>query len=129
MMQFLQQWAPIAVGGALGAVLRVLAARPFTATYGTAAWPWWLIFVNVSGSFLIGVLWSLLSEHRISQDWGPLLVTGLLGGYTTFSTFSLDTIRLLEEGRFGAASAYVIASVGLSLAACYLGLQLGRSAA
>lgn len=129
MMQFIQQWLPIATGGAIGACLRVLAARPFTGAFGTAAWPWWLIFVNVSGSFLIGVLWSLLEGQRMSQDWSPLLVTGLLGGYTTFSTFSLDTIRLLEDGRLGAAAAYVLASVGLSLLAAYLGLQLGRAMA
>jgi CrcB protein len=129
MMHTLQTLLPVAAGGALGAVLRVLAARPFTAMYGTAAWPWWLIFVNVSGSLLIGVLWALLQESRISQDWGPFLVTGVLGGYTTFSTFSLDTIRLMEDGRFGAAAFYVLASVGLSLGAAYLGLQIGRALA
>lgn len=129
MMTFLQQWAPVAVGGALGACLRVLAARPMTSAFGVAAWPWWLIVVNVSGSFLIGVLWSLLESQRISQGWGPLLVTGLLGGYTTFSTFSLDTIRLLEDGRVLAAGTYVFASVVLSLLAAYAGLQLGRAIA
>ena len=128
-MLTMQTLLPVAAGGALGAVLRVLAARPFTAMYGTAAWPWWLIFVNVSGSLLIGVLWALLQESRISQDWGPFLVTGVLGGYTTFSTFSLDTIRLMEDGRIGAAAFYVLASVGLSLGAAYLGLQIGRALA
>ncbi|MDJ1006757.1 MAG: fluoride efflux transporter CrcB [Paracoccaceae bacterium] len=127
MFHLVQTYAPVALGGALGAVLRVLAARPFTGVYGTAAWPWWLIFVNVSGSFLIGIAWALLSGHRISQDWGPFFVTGLLGGYTTFSTFSLDAIRLLEDGRLGAAAGYVFASVGLSLAAAYGGLVVGRA--
>lgn len=128
-MLTLQSLFPVAAGGALGAVLRVLAARPFTAVYGTAAWPWWLIFVNVSGSLLIGVLWAFLQENRISQEWAPFVVSGLLGGYTTFSTFSLDTIRLMEDGRIGAAAFYVLASVGLSLGAAYLGLQIGRALA
>jgi CrcB protein len=129
MMTTVQWLAPVAAGGALGAVLRVLAARPFTHAWGASAWPWWLIFVNVSGSFLIGVLWALMAESRISQDWGPFLMTGLLGGYTTFSTFSLDTIRMLEDGRIGAALAYVLLSVGLSLLAAYAGLILGRALA
>lgn len=129
MMLTLQQLAPVAVGGAIGAVLRVLAARPFAGAYGTAAWPWWLVFVNVSGSFLIGFFWVLLEGQRISQDWRPFLLTGVLGGYTTFSTFSLDTIRLLEDGRLGAASLYVFASVGLSLGAAVLGMSLARALA
>ena len=107
----------IALGGALGSLLR--SAMAF-AVPGPGA----TITVNVAGSLAMGWLFSALGQG----PWAPFLLTGLLGGFTTFSAFSLDALRLLEAGRAGAAMAYVAASVGVSLAACWAGLALGRPA-
>ncbi len=110
----------VALGGALGAVLRHLA---------TLAWPapWGVLAVNVVGSLAIGLLAGpFLLAERGPHPLAPFLVTGLLGGFTTFSAFSLDALRLLEAGRTEAALVYVAGSVALALLACALGLQIGR---
>ena len=108
----------VALGGALGAVLRFLVGLAVAFPLGTLA-------VNVIGSFAIGLLWVLLSARGL-QQWVPFLMIGLLGGFTTFSTFSLDTVRLVENGRIAAAGGYVTASVVLSIMACAAGLWLAR---
>lgn len=108
----------VALGGALGAVLRHLAVLAAGFPFGTLA-------VNVAGSFAIGLLWVALAARGLS-GWTPFLVTGLLGGFTTFSAFSLDTLRLVEDGRLGAAGGYVLGSVALSLGACGAGVWLAR---
>lgn len=108
----------VALGGALGAVLRFVIGLTVAFPYGTLA-------VNVIGSFAIGLLWVLLSARGL-HHWLPFVMIGLLGGFTTFSTFSLDTLRLIENGRIAAAGGYVTASVVLSLVACAAGLWLAR---
>ncbi|MGR3465941.1 fluoride efflux transporter FluC [Limimaricola sp.] len=110
--------ALVAMGGATGASLRFLVGQAVAFPLGTLA-------VNVAGSLAIGALWVLL-EGRATQ-LAPLLVTGLLGGFTTFSAFSLDALRLVETGRGAAALAYVSGSVILSIVACALGLWIARS--
>ena len=107
----------VALGGAVGAVLRWGAGLALPFPYGTLA-------VNVAGALAIGILWV-----GLAQRLHPLLITGVLGGFTTFSAFSLDTLRLVEAGRIGAAGLYVLGSVGLSLLACAAGLWLVRGAA
>jgi CrcB protein len=106
----------IALGGALGSVLRYLMVAAVGAPWGTAA-------VNVIGSFAIGVLFVLL-DTRVG--WQLFLMTGLLGGFTTFSAFSLDTIKLFEAGQPLEAALYVLGSVVLSLIAVALGVALAR---
>ncbi|MFG6569548.1 MULTISPECIES: fluoride efflux transporter FluC [unclassified Sulfitobacter] len=106
----------VALGGALGACLRYLVGLAVGFPLGTLA-------VNVAGSLAIGVVWVSLADKTLLL---PFLMTGLLGGFTTFSAFSLDTLRLLEAGRAAVAFSYVGASVILSLAACLLGLWLAR---
>lgn len=123
----IRELIPIALGGALGASLRHLSAVAMTLRFGAVAWPWWLLAVNVLGSFLIGIFWALLQESRISVQWAPFLMTGVLGGYTTFSAFSLDTLRLVEDGRIGVAGLYVVATVVMSFAAAWVGLSLTRA--
>ena len=92
-------------------------------------WGWLLRFPwarwpsTVIGSFAIGLLWAGFAEKEIPYLM-PLLMTGVLGGFTTFSAFSLDTLRLMQDGRIGAAGVYVLASVVLSLIACFVGLWL-----
>jgi fluoride exporter len=108
----------VALGGAIGAVLRYLTGLALAFPFGTLA-------VNIVGSFLIGVLWVALAERG---HWAPLLVTGVLGGFTTFSAFSLDTLRLVEAGRANMAGLYVLASVMFSLGACALGHWITKGA-
>lgn len=107
----------IALGGAAGSVLRYLMVSAIGAPLGTAA-------VNVLGSFTIGVLFVLLGSR---ESWQFLLMTGLLGGFTTFSAFSLDTLKLVEAGQPLQAAAYVLGSVALSLIAVALGVAIARS--
>ena len=108
----------VAFGGAIGAVLRYLTGLAIAFPFGTLA-------VNVLGSFLIGVLWVALADRG---QWAPLLITGILGGFTTFSAFSLDTLRLVDAGRAPIAALYVLASVTLSLGACALGHAITKGA-
>ncbi len=117
----------VALGGAIGATLRFAAVGALLRL--APGFPWGTVAVNVLGSFAMGVLAVLVLE-RLPGGWarlGPLLLTGVLGGFTTFSAFSLDTVALLERGRPGAAAAYVLASVAGSVAALALGLRLGRA--
>ena len=118
MNNFLQ----VALGGAVGSAARygvnILAGRLTTLPLGT-------LTVNVTGCFAMGLLASMLA-FKGGQHLAPLLLTGVLGGYTTFSAFSLDTLTLWERGATGTALAYVAASVLLSLAAVTAGLALGR---
>ena len=112
----------VALGGALGAALRYLSTLLWPA-------PWGVMAINVAGSFAIGALAvPLLLSDRGPHPLAPFLVTGVLGGFTTFSAFSLDALRLVEGGRIGAALLYVGGSVGLALLACGLGLWIGRLA-
>ncbi|MBQ2261436.1 MAG: fluoride efflux transporter CrcB [Loktanella sp.] len=108
----------VALGGAFGSVLRYLLGSALGFPVGT-------LVINVLGSFAIGLVWVLLAARGL-QHWLPFVMTGLLGGFTTFSAFSLDTIRLVETGRITAAGLYVLASVILSIAACGLGLWLAK---
>lgn len=87
------------------------------------AFPMGTLTVNVIGSFAIGFLWATQID-KVSFVM-PLVMIGVLGGFTTFSSFSLDVLRLVEAGRLGAAGAYVLASVTFSLLACYAGLLVG----
>ncbi len=106
----------VAVGGAIGSVLRFLTMAMVGPPLATLA-------VNIAGSFLMGLAFFALSA-RLS----PLVLTGILGGFTTFSAFSLDALKLWDAGQAGQAAAYVLASVVLSLAAVALGAALARGA-
>ena len=114
----------IALGGAAGSVLRYGIGSVLERHSG--AFPFGTMLVNVTGSLLLGALVSTL--HAASPELRAGLTVGLCGGYTTFSTFGLETVRLLEAGRWMSAAAYVLASVLLSLLATLAGLMLGRAA-
>ena len=114
----------VALGGAFGAVARYITTLAATRALG-AEFPYGTVIVNVLGSFAMGVLFVLLMERGLSRH-APLLLTGVLGGFTTFSAFSLETLVLVERGHSGAAVLYVAASVGLSLLAVIGGLALAR---
>lgn len=114
----------VAVGGALGSVARYLTNVSVMRTLGPG-FPWQTVIVNVVGSFLMGVLVVWLGHKGLTRQ-APFLMTGILGGFTTFSAFSLDAVTLWERGAAGQAAAYVVGSVVVSLAALFLGMTLTR---
>lgn len=115
------------LGGGIGAALRHGFNLAFARTIGTA-FPYATLFENVTGSIAMGVLVALFAfRSGIPQHWQLFLTTGILGGYTTFSTFSLDTALLYERSELGLAAAYVLLSVALSVAGLFAGLALVRS--
>lgn len=115
----------VALGGAIGAAGRYLTGLAALRLLGPG-FPWGTLTVNVVGSFVMGVLVVTLA-HLGANRFAPLLMTGILGGFTTFSAFSLDALTLWERGETLTAALYVGASVGLSLAAIIAGLALARS--
>jgi len=106
----------VALGGSLGAAGRFLIS---TVLFVPGQFPWATLVINIAGSFGIGLLWGFGHQHAWFEQWGRyLLVVGLLGGFTTFSAFSLETVGLVEGGRFAGAAGYVCASMlGCVLAA------------
>jgi fluoride exporter len=115
------------IGGGIGAALRHGFNLVFARLLGTA-FPHATLFENVSGSIVMGVLVALFAfKSGIPHHWQLFLTTGILGGYTTFSTFSQEIFSLLESSDFGIALTYAGASVGFGLLAVYAGTLLGRS--
>jgi len=115
----------VALGGALGASARYLVNVGVMRAIGPG-YPYGTIIANVIGSFIMGVIVVVLARKG-GQHLAPFLMTGLLGGFTTFSAFSLDTITLWERGNYNEAWLYVGMSVGLSLAAIALGMFAARA--
>jgi CrcB protein len=115
-----------ALGGALGALARWAVATALPASPG--GWPWATLLVNLTGCLLIGVLLAvLLARFPTSTRLRPFLAVGVLGGYTTFSTFAVDVVRLGEAGAWQLAAGYVLASVLGGAAAVVLGLVAARA--
>lgn len=114
----------VALGGAIGASLRYMTGLMMARLLGKG-FPWGTLTVNIVGSFLMGVLVVVLAQT--GNRYAPLLMTGLLGGFTTFSAFSLDVVTLYERGQVALAGGYVAASVTVSIAAMFAGLLLARS--
>lgn len=117
--------AQVAAGGALGASARYLTGVAVMRSFGPG-FPLATLVVNVIGSFLMGVLVVILA-HFGGTRFAPFLAIGALGGFTTFSSFSLDAITLIERGATGHAALYIGSSVILSLAALFSGLALARA--
>jgi len=117
--------AAVAMGGALGSV-----ARYFVSTVQSPTWtgfPYGIFIVNVSGGFIMGLLTELLAlKFSVSPEIRAFLTTGILGGYTTFSTFSLESALLIERQAYVSATLYVVGSAILSIAALFCGLWVVR---
>lgn len=111
----------VGLGGAIGSVLRYLA----TLVISQRSFPYATLTVNILGSFLIGVIfaWSIRNEILLN-NWKLFLVTGLCGGFTTFSAFSMENLGLIQNGRFTAAITYTIISVVFGILAACWGYQL-----
>lgn len=116
----------IAAGGAIGAVARHLMGAGVGRLLGTE-FPWGTLAVNVAGSLVMGLLVEAMAlAWSPSQATRAFLTVGILGGFTTFSAFSLDVALLMERGTHAAAAGYVLASVGLSVGGLFVGLRLMR---
>lgn len=117
----------VAAGGALGAVVRYIVAIGSGRAFGTD-FPWGTLIINVTGSFLIGAFAALFATRwNLPQAARIFLTVGICGGYTTFSTFSLDAWYLIERGQTWASATYMIASVVLSVGALIAAMQLVRA--
>jgi CrcB protein len=115
----------VALGGAVGAAARYLTGLAAIRLIGPG-FPWGTVVVNVAGSLAMGVLVVALA-HLSANRLAPLLMTGLLGGFTTFSAFSLDAVTLFERGQGLAAAGYVAGSVELSSGGLVAGMALARA--
>jgi fluoride exporter len=115
----------VMAGGGIGAVLRFQLGRVLVST--PPAWPWGTFVANVLGGFVMGVLaaW-LIRVGQAGETMRLLIGVGLLGGFTTFSAFSLDMMRMIEGGAVGLALVYALASVVLALLALFAGLALTK---
>jgi fluoride exporter len=118
----------VALGGAIGAVLRYATGVGLVRLFGQTSFPIGVLTVNVVGSFALGVFVGLAAQRGLTHI-SPFVVTGILGGFTTFSAFSLEAVTLWERGALGLAALYVTANVVLSIAALFAGLALSRSLA
>ena len=116
----------VALGGALGSVLRYKIDGWVQAGAG-GAFPWGILVVNVTGAFVAGLLMTVLLERTsVSDEVRTGLLVGVLGGYTTFSTFSLQSLDLADAGLWGYVALNVLASVAGAMLAVWLGQQLAR---
>ena len=122
------QYILVFAGGGLGATLRLIINMTCVRCMRTE-FPWSTFIINITGSTVMGLVAGYLAfkGHHASQPWRLFLMTGILGGYTTFSAFSLETALLYERGEIGLAMAYVVGSVVLSIAGLFAGLALVRS--
>ena len=116
----------VAAGGAIGASLRFLTGVAVLRVIGITSFPVAIIAVNVIGSFLMGVF-VVAAANRGLTHLSPFVMTGLLGGFTTFSAFSLEAVTLYERGDIGQAALYVSGSVTLSILGLMVGLMVARS--
>jgi CrcB protein len=120
------RWLAVFVGGGLGATLRYAIGGWVQSAIGSF-FPWGTLVVNASGCLAIGVLATLLEERSLlGPSWRLFLLVGLLGGYTTFSSFGLETWRLVEAGDWLRAAANAAASFGIGLGAVVGGVALAR---
>ena len=115
----------VAFGGAIGAACRYLTGLGVIRLLGHHPFPVAVILVNVIGSFLMGAF-VVVAAHRGLTHLSPFVMTGLLGGFTTFSAFSLETVHLIERGALGQAALYVLLSVGLSVGGLFIGLMVTK---
>ena len=120
-------WLAVGAGGAIGAMARYGVSRLALKTFGPN-FPWGTAIANVSGSFLMGflIVWLTMREP-IAPALRAFLAVGVLGAFTTFSTFSLDTVMLFRDKAYMAASGYLIGSVALSIAGLLLGLVIAKA--
>jgi CrcB protein len=116
----------VGLGGGLGSIARYLCQRWFALSY-SLSFPWATFAVNISGCFLIGLFWGMsFRSFDNNESWKLFLMTGICGGYTTFSAFTLEGIGLIKEQRMGLFFLYAAGSVIAGLLATYIGMRVTR---
>lgn len=119
-------YALIFIGGGIGSVLRYLANNSVRTVAGND-FPFGIMIINITGSLLIGLTYGLIKKAEIATDHlAAFIMVGILGGFTTFSAFSLDVVTMFNDGKAPAALIYVMASVILSILAAFLGIIITR---
>ena len=114
----------IGTGGLIGSIARYLAATYFTKVF-PSAFPYGTFVVNIVGCLIIGIVFGLSERFTwLTPEWRMFLATGFCGGFTTFSSFAYENIKLIQEGNFLVFAAYSIASFALGLLAVFIGLTL-----
>ncbi|WP_297802948.1 fluoride efflux transporter CrcB [uncultured Brevundimonas sp.] len=118
----------VAAGGALGAMARYATGLAMVRAFGSGGWPWGTFAVNLVGGLLIGLVtgWIALKSQGTSEAVRLFAVVGVLGGFTTFSAFSLELVQMLERREMAMAAGYALASVFLSVVAVFVGLIIMR---
>ena len=117
----------VGIGGGIGAIARFFVGKKVVEQWGSS-FPYATLLINISGAIVIGFLMTLLVERSITDSfWRTLLVVGFLGGYTTFSSYTWEAMHLFEEGRVGAALAYIGLSNVVGLGCCAIGIILARA--
>jgi CrcB protein len=122
----MMQALAIAGGGAIGALMRFYASTGVYAFLGRG-FPYGTLFVNISGSIVMGLLYVLFIDRlQVSPEVRAALLVGVLGAFTTFSTFSIETLNLLENGELSKATLNIVLSISLCLLGAWLGMLAGR---
>jgi CrcB protein len=115
----------IGTGSFLGGIFRYLLSQYIHVKILTS-FPFGTLVVNITGCFFIGLVFALSDRGNLSQEWRLFLATGVLGGFTTFSAFSNETVAMLRDGQFGYSMLYIGASVMLGLLATYAGFSISK---
>jgi CrcB protein len=116
----------VGLGGGLGSMLRYLCQK-WLYQLAPHPFPWGTFAVNLTGCFLIGLFWGItFKSFAVNEGWKLFLMTGICGGFTTFSAFTLESIGLLREQKTGLFFSYIIGSVVLGLIATYAGMKIIR---
>jgi CrcB protein len=124
----IRQISLVAAGGALGALAR-FGLSTLVLAHASTVFPWGTLFVNWSGSFCIGVIAALFDLALIPPEWRGFITIGFLGAYTTFSTYSLETVNLLRDGEWRLATVYVVGSNVVGIGLVLLGFAAAHAAA
>lgn len=125
-MPILEEIIAVLCGGALGSLLRFLVTR-WISVLVNVHFPWGILAVNISGSFVMGVASGLFIGFTASPFWRCAILIGFLGGFTTFSSFSMDTVNLFHSGNYVAASVNVVLNVMGCLGATLIGLLISKA--
>ena len=113
----------IGTGSFIGGIFRYLLSQFIQAKF-LSVFPYGTLSVNIIGCFLIGLVFGLADRGNLTQEWRLILATGFIGGFTTFSAFSNETVSMLRDGQLGYALVYIIASIVLGLAATFIGISI-----
>ena len=109
----------VGIGGAIGSMLRYLLQRQLNADF-----PLGTLTVNLLGCFIIGILWALVAKSELSNTWRIALMAGFCGGFTTFSSFTLESLQLLQDNRYLFFTVYIISNVVIGLLATFAGYKI-----